>query len=766
MALSAHLNAQAAKFCWPAPEDLSALDLHALLFSTPSSPGSDAVALFASYPPSPQAVEPRGAGPLGPAGELKIIAELLPRLQEAGIESPADRGHLASLLVPGLSAHLLQHLRGGTYSQNEALLTDSDAVAYGRIMFPIGPHIATMLHQHDILSKEQVFLRTLFTAAEDARSTATQAADKAKAEANQAQAEANRLRSDLAAAVEARSTATQATEKAQAEANQAQALANRLRSDLRTTEKAPAEVKRLRSDLAAVLEARKSATQATEKASAEAKRLRSDLTAAEEARRSAIQAAEKAQAEAKRLRSDLTAAEETMKELRRAQEKATVDLATERKEVQRLHVALDIEKEDVEVLHSKYDNLMTVKIMLEERLDDFELSQLNKAHASTQTDSMGEQDAIAQLKFEIAQAERSASAEERRLREQLKTAQEAHKTSEEQRSLLRRECATISAEVGSLRQQAEALGQWSGMSYWPIYSVGLGVHGSVWAAEDLKSSRRVALKRCEAQSDGSMTAAVQRETEALRRVRHDNVVELLDVFCLPAASPPFITLVLPLAAFDLAGIIHGADIPLLPPLIKRYTRQILNALEAIHKAGYIHGDLKPANILVNDQHRVKVADFGMAETMEQPLPRLVLYSRNYRPPEILLRTAKRTSAADIWALGAILAEMIGRRVAFTGACARSTLEAILQHTGCTDPLFPGAHDLPGAFEGSDEASDMQPAPKGITKFAARMRHLPRSLPATFSILEEAALLELRDSCLQVDPALRPAAAELARSSAK
>ncbi|KAK0561395.1 hypothetical protein OC844_003238 [Tilletia horrida] len=272
MALSAHLNAQAAKFCWPAPEDLSALDLHALLFSTPSSPGSDAVAFFAIriVPPSPQAVEPRGAGPLGPAGELNIVTELLLRLQEAGIESPADR--------------------------NEALRTDTDAIAYGRISLPIGPHISTMLHQQDILSKEQAFLRTL-------------------------------------------------------------------------------------------------------------------LTAAKEARRSTTQAAEKAAAEARRLRSEFTAAEETIKELRRAQEKAMADDATERKKVQRLHVALDIEKEDVEELHSKYDNLMTVKLMLEDQIDDIEISQLNKAYASTQTDSMGEQDTIAQLKFELAQAERNASTE-------------------------------------------------------------------------------------------------------------------------------------------------------------------------------------------------------------------------------------------------------------------------------------------------------------------------------------------------------------------
>ncbi|KAK0529690.1 hypothetical protein OC835_004260 [Tilletia horrida] len=298
MALSAHLNAQAAKFCWPAPEDLSALDLHALLFSTPSSPGSDAVAFFAIriVPPSPQAVEPRGAGPLGPAGELNIVTELLLRLQEAGIESPADRARLASLLAPGLATHLLQHLRGGSSSQNEALRTDTDAIAYGRISLPIGPHISTMLHQQDILSKEQAFLRTL-------------------------------------------------------------------------------------------------------------------LTAAKEARRSTTQAAEKAAAEARRLRSEFTAAEETIKELRRAQEKAMADVATERKKVQRLHVALDIEKEDVEELHSKYDNLMTVKLMLEDQIDDIEISQLNKAYASTQTDSMGEQDTIAQLKFELAQAERNASTE-------------------------------------------------------------------------------------------------------------------------------------------------------------------------------------------------------------------------------------------------------------------------------------------------------------------------------------------------------------------
>ncbi|KAK0523897.1 hypothetical protein OC834_005734 [Tilletia horrida] len=86
------------------------------------------------------------------------------------------------------------------------------------------------------------------------------------------------------------------------------------------------------------------------------------------------------------LRTFLTAAEEARRaELRRAQEKATADLATERKEVQRLQwlSTVDIEKEDVEVLHSKYNNLMTVKLMLEERLDDIEISQLNKAYAST-----------------------------------------------------------------------------------------------------------------------------------------------------------------------------------------------------------------------------------------------------------------------------------------------------------------------------------------------------------------------------------------------
>lgn len=100
-------------------------------------------------------------------------------------------------------------------------------------------------------------------------------------------------------------------------------------------------------------------------------------------------------------------------------------------------------------------------------------------------------------------------------------------------------------------------------------------------------------------------------------------------------------------------------------LRKRYLYELLQATLALHSAGYVHRDLKPQNVLIENT-RVKLADFGLAKIITDYYPNTELvYSLWYRPPEIMGgNNANYNNKADIWAIGCIMAEMITGRVLF------------------------------------------------------------------------------------------------------
>ena len=118
-------------------------------------------------------------------------------------------------------------------------------------------------------------------------------------------------------------------------------------------------------------------------------------------------------------------------------------------------------------------------------------------------------------------------------------------------------------------------------------------------------------------------------------------------------------------AFDLHGnslcetLEHG---PLRPPRVRRVARQMLSALDHLHRAGYSHTDIKPDNILYRARSGdARLADLGDAETR---LRQGTIYgTREYTPPEIILG-APLTSAIDIWSLGCTIFEMLTDRLLF------------------------------------------------------------------------------------------------------
>ncbi|XP_058716835.1 mitogen-activated protein kinase 7 isoform X2 [Poecile atricapillus] len=122
---------------------------------------------------------------------------------------------------------------------------------------------------------------------------------------------------------------------------------------------------------------------------------------------------------------------------------------------------------------------------------------------------------------------------------------------------------------------------------------------------------------------------------------------------------------------DLHQIIHSSQ-PLTLEHVRYFLYQLLRGLKYIHSANVLHRDLKPSNLLVNENCELKIGDFGMARGLgadpRQAKAFLTEYvaTRWYRAPELLLSLHRYTRAIDMWSVGCIFAEMLGRRQLFPG----------------------------------------------------------------------------------------------------
>jgi len=102
--------------------------------------------------------------------------------------------------------------------------------------------------------------------------------------------------------------------------------------------------------------------------------------------------------------------------------------------------------------------------------------------------------------------------------------------------------------------------------------------------------------------------------------------------------------------------------------IKYLTFEILKGLLFMHSKGVIHRDLKPLNILVNDNWDVKISDFGQSNVQTMAINKdynLTKYvtTRYYRAPELYLNfTTNYTTAVDMWSMGCTIAELFNKKV--------------------------------------------------------------------------------------------------------
>jgi cyclin-dependent kinase 7 len=140
--------------------------------------------------------------------------------------------------------------------------------------------------------------------------------------------------------------------------------------------------------------------------------------------------------------------------------------------------------------------------------------------------------------------------------------------------------------------------------------IGEGTYGSVFKATHKASGRIVAIKKIRVGSskDGVHQSAI-REIKALKELQSPYIVELLDVF--PNKSS--ISMVFEYMDWSLEDVIRDKDkTPVTPSDIKAYMQTILQALDVVHSHSLVHRDIKPDNLLISSDGRLKLADFGLA----------------------------------------------------------------------------------------------------------------------------------------------------------
>jgi mitogen-activated protein kinase 1/3 len=212
--------------------------------------------------------------------------------------------------------------------------------------------------------------------------------------------------------------------------------------------------------------------------------------------------------------------------------------------------------------------------------------------------------------------------------------------------------------------------------YTPIKQIGSGAYGVVIAATDIESGEKVAIKKIHRAFEDLIDAKrILREIKLLRHFDHDNVISILDILPPPSVQEfEDVYIVTDLMETDLHRVIYSRQ-ALTDDHIQYFLYQILCALKYIHSADVLHRDLKPSNILLNSNCDLKICDFGLArgvmpedDESEQAGANLTEYvvTRWYRAPEIMLSCQDYKKGIDLWSVGCIFAEMLGRKPLFPG----------------------------------------------------------------------------------------------------
>ncbi|MGW7620096.1 serine/threonine-protein kinase [Streptomyces antimycoticus] len=217
--------------------------------------------------------------------------------------------------------------------------------------------------------------------------------------------------------------------------------------------------------------------------------------------------------------------------------------------------------------------------------------------------------------------------------------------------------------------------------------LGQGGMGTVWRASDQTLGRTVAVKELrfpssvEEDEKRRLITRTLREAKAIARIRSNGAVTVYDV--VDEDDRPWIVMEL-IEGRSLADVVRD-DGPLTPRRAAEVGLAVLDVLRAAHQAGILHRDVKPSNVLISDDGRVVLTDFGIAQVEGDPSVTstgMLVGAPSYISPE-RARGQKPGPPADLWSLGGLLYAAVEGVPPYDKSTAIATLTAVM-----TEPVEP------------------------------------------------------------------------------
>lgn len=207
-----------------------------------------------------------------------------------------------------------------------------------------------------------------------------------------------------------------------------------------------------------------------------------------------------------------------------------------------------------------------------------------------------------------------------------------------------------------------------------------GGMSTVYTALDTRLDRQVALKVLypHLAEDPTLVERFEREAKTAARLSHPHVVNVYDQGVDVRGDTPLAYLAMEYVPGVTLRQVISSHAPMEPERVWKYLRPVVDGLAAAHRAGLVHRDVKPENVLVSPEGAIKVADFGLARaaTQHTGTHAAILGTVAYISPE-LLSGEKADQRSDVYALGILAFEMLTGKQPFTG---KSAVEVAMQHT--------------------------------------------------------------------------------------
>ena len=231
----------------------------------------------------------------------------------------------------------------------------------------------------------------------------------------------------------------------------------------------------------------------------------------------------------------------------------------------------------------------------------------------------------------------------------------------------------------------------------PLEILGEGSYGSVYKVRHIHTNQYYAIKILKNldNSDGIPITSL-REIILLKFLDHPNIIKLEQI----DFNKGRIELCLEYCQFDLLKFINlyknNSEIYTLS-LLKKFMFQILTGVSFLHSHKIMHRDLKPGNIMINENNLLKIGDFGLSRIFSISKRK---YTKEvstlwYRSPELLLGLEDYGIELDMWAIGCIFGELLIKKPLFIGDSERSQLDAMFSVFGTfNDELLPGFQFFP------------------------------------------------------------------------